>query len=559
MSDLPQITGYQILEIAGRGGMSTVYRAIQIETSREVALKLITSSNQDKLDQFSREGEIIASLEHPHILPVYDFGFSGDQPYLVMRLLEGGSLADWVRGGSRPDPEKVFEVIIQMAEALDFSHARGVLHRDVKPSNMLLDQNGFVYLSDFGIAMFPSDGESRGLGSAAYISPEQARGDALDGRSDIYSLAVTLYELLTGEKPYTGETPVAVMVKQINEPVPDPRDVNPDISPAVAELITWGMSKKPDGRPQSAGQFGQLLQYAIRNPDAPVRPSSSGPTLPIRTLTPPRGISTISGADELNEPHTPGWEDVDKNSRWLVLIFGSFLLLAALITGFLIFIISQNPDFFRVTPTSVPTIAVTQAPSTPVQTLQAGVNDNLVYSDRFDVNSSQEDLADGIGFVDGALQIQTDNQDLKLWPASLANDLTDSAMRVELLESDRANNYKVGLVCRLHQIEDETRFFGVVVDKNGGVQTATSFRFTNNELVSIDSEEISEELIIRDLGTFVLEMHCIGEDIDLFINDFRVLSSRDTEPVAGISGLVTANNGDGAHEVRFDNVKIETK
>ena len=281
--------------------------------------------------------------------------------------------------------------------------------------------------------------------------------------------------------------------------------------------------------------------------------------MPIRTLTPPRGISTISDADELNEPHTPGWGDVDKNSRWLVLIFGSFLLLAALVTGVLIFILSQNPDFFRVTPTPIPTIAVTQAPSTPVQTLQAGVNDNLVYSDRFDVNSSQEDLADGIGFVDGALQIQTDNQDLKLWPASLANDLTDSAMRVELLESDRANNYKVGLVCRLHQIEDETRFFGVVVDKNGGVQTATSFRFTNNELVSIDSEEISEELIIRDLGTFVLEMHCIGEDIDLFINDFRVLSSRDTEPVAGISGLVTANNGDGAHEVRFDNVKIETK
>ncbi|MFT5196436.1 MAG: serine/threonine protein kinase, partial [Candidatus Promineifilaceae bacterium] len=259
MSQFPFISGYQVLEIAGRGGMSTVYRAIQLDTGREVALKLILSTKQDWLAQFGKEAKIIASLEHPHILPVYDFGTSGGQLYLVMRLLEGGSLSDWVKENRKPNPDKVVEAIISMADALDFSHAQGILHRDVKPSNMLVDQNGFVYLSDFGLAVFPSDGEQHGLGSASYISPEQAKGGEIDGRADVYSLSVTLFELLTGEKPYTAETAVGVIVKQVNEPVPYARDINPEITRSMADLIQWGMSKEAEDRPQSAGQFKELL------------------------------------------------------------------------------------------------------------------------------------------------------------------------------------------------------------------------------------------------------------------------------------------------------------
>ncbi|MEM8858490.1 MAG: serine/threonine-protein kinase, partial [Chloroflexota bacterium] len=398
MSQFPTIAGYQILDISGKGGMSKVYRARQLDTDRVVALKLISSNKADWYAQFSREAEIIASLEHPHILPVYDFGTSENQPYLVMRLLEGGSLADWARDGKKPDQEKVIQVITNIAEALDFSHARGILHRDVKPSNMLLDNNGFVYLSDFGLAVIPADGESRGLGSAAYISPEQARGEEIDGRADIYSLSVSLFELLTGYKPYVAETPVAVMIKQINEPIPDARDFNPNISQSIAELIQWGMSKKAENRPQTAGQFGQLLQYAKRNPDAPVRPSE-------RRI--PSEVPSI-GSSEPIDSNFPEERTAQQNFyRWQVILLALLVLLMTFIAGLIIWLVFVGP---LAQPEVTPTVSTVETDSAlPTQVVQVSENANLIYFDRFETETQPGDLDDGIAFVGGALQIQLDS------------------------------------------------------------------------------------------------------------------------------------------------------
>ncbi|MFK7805238.1 MAG: serine/threonine protein kinase [Anaerolineae bacterium] len=561
MSQFPSISGYRILEIAGRGGMSTVYRAIQLDTGREVALKLISSGKQNWLTQFGREAEIIASLEHPHILPVYDFGTSGEQPYLVMRLLEGGSLADWVKSNRKPDAEKVVEAVTNMAEALDFSHARGILHRDVKPSNMLLDQNGFVYLSDFGLAVFPSDGEQRGLGSAAYISPEQARGEDIDGRADIYSLAVTLFELLTGEKPYKGETPVAVMVKQINEPVPNARDINPEISKAVAELVQWGMSKKPRNRPQSAGQFKELLQYAKRNPNAPVRPSRSPKpsTWPTVAAHPRPNLDKPAEGDRPDRQKQAEIQSPKSSTQWQVILLALLVLLITFMATALLWFMFVNPG--GIPGLSTPTVVVSTPETelsiaTPVTPI-AG-NEKTIYVDRFDVDTLPGDLETGTAFVDGALQIQPEGQETLLWASPQQSNAVDGLFRIELLPSDRSDSYQIGLICRRVTATGAFDFTGFFIEKIDEVQTVSTIKIQNGEQIFLDTVEIPQELKITDIGTHKLELRCLENEIEFFIDEFRILSSRDENPVSGVFGVFTANlAGDGVHVVRFDNVEIE--
>lgn len=532
--------------------MSTVYRAIQLDTGREVALKLISSGKPDWLAQFGREAEIIASLEHPHILPVYNFGTSDSQPYLVMRLLEGGSLSDWVKSKRKPNVDKVIKAVTNMAEALDFSHARGILHRDVKPSNMLLDQNGFVYLSDFGLAVFPADGEQRGLGSAAYISPEQARGEDVDGRADIYSLAVTLFELITGEKPYTGETPVAVMVKHINEPIPNARDVNPEVSKSVAELIQWGMSKKPENRPQSAGQFKELLQYAHRNPNAPVRPSRSDkPSKWPTMITPqPDGLAADEAAEEPSSPAQSG-----RSIQWPIILLAVIVLLMTFIAGLALWFVYINSDRY-ILPEPTAISQPTEEADSEIPTLPA-LNDKLIYLDRFEVDAQPGDLEDTAAFIDGALQIQPESLQSSLWFSPPQSEAEDGIFRIELLESERADRYQVGLVCRKETTAASPSFIGFFIEKLGDKQSVSSFKLENGEQTIFETADIPPQLKITDIGSQTLELRCIGNELEFFINDFRLLAGYDDAPTAGVFGVLTTNLSDEDHIARFDNVEIE--
>jgi serine/threonine protein kinase len=207
--------------------MGTVYRAEQISPRRTVAVKVLTrsSGSPETLAAFRREAETIAHLEHPNILPVYGFGEVDGAPYLVLRYLAGGSVALRLRRGPLELPIAV-RWVRSVAAALDFAHSHGLVHRDVKPSNMLLDEAGNVYLTDFGIAA-ASEAANTGavIGSAIYMSPEQGSGRPADRRSDIYSLAVSLFEMVTGQPPYTAETPLGVIVRHINDPVPSAREL----------------------------------------------------------------------------------------------------------------------------------------------------------------------------------------------------------------------------------------------------------------------------------------------------------------------------------------------
>jgi len=261
---------YRIIGQIGQGGMATVYRAYHAAMNRDVALKVLPRQLAESSEfsaRFHQEALTIAGLEHPHILPVYDHGEADEVPYLVMRYLDAGTLKDRLGAGHMALRE-IDRLFSQLADALDYAHARGVIHRDLKPSNALLDRRGNLFLADFGIAKllesdkhFTSTGAL--VGTPAYMSPEQAQGQKVDARTDIYSLGVILYEMVTGRVPYEAETPLAVILKHINEPLPLPSVVYPGISPAVERVILKALAKNPEDRFASMTDFLAAWKQAL--------------------------------------------------------------------------------------------------------------------------------------------------------------------------------------------------------------------------------------------------------------------------------------------------------
>ncbi|NWF70352.1 MAG: serine/threonine protein kinase [Chloroflexi bacterium] len=293
---------YAILEEVGRGGMATVYRARQSSMNRIVAVKVLPPAlmhDPGFYERFQREVDVISHLEHPHILPIYDFGQFEGMPFIVMRYLGGGSLAQMIRRGPPPF-DQLERPLTQVASALDYAHQKGIIHRDIKPGNIMLDENGNAYLSDFGIARVLGSNMtgSAVIGTPAYMSPEQAMGGPIDGRSDIYALGIVLFELLTGREPYQAETPMALVLKHINEPMPPARSLRADIPNAIDAVIAIATAKEPENRFPSAADMARAFGEAARNPDKPL----AGYGLKKDTPTPPTAADTPRGTKAAPEP-----------------------------------------------------------------------------------------------------------------------------------------------------------------------------------------------------------------------------------------------------------------
>jgi serine/threonine protein kinase len=266
-----QLGPYQVQEQIGKGGMATVYKAYHGRLDRYVAIKVIHPAYKDDpgfTSRFEREAQIVAKLEHPGIVPVYDYAEEGDQPYLVMKYIEGQTLRRQLSGGPLP-LEEISRIIGAVAQALTYAHKQGVLHRDIKPSNIILTKDGTPYLTDFGLARIAQAGESTMsadmiLGTPQYISPEQARGERnLDARTDIYSLGIILYEMVVGRVPFSADTPYAIVHSHIYTAPPRPSAVNPEIPPAVEQVLLKALAKDPAERYQSAVEMMQEFQEAL--------------------------------------------------------------------------------------------------------------------------------------------------------------------------------------------------------------------------------------------------------------------------------------------------------
>ncbi len=264
---------YEIREEIGRGGMATVYKAYDPMFEREVALKILNRElldNAQVRERFERETKIIARLEHSAIVPVYDVGRDNTQLFFVMRYMPGGSLSDRMAAGPMSFAETV-HITQRIAAGLDYAHAKGIIHRDLKPGNILFDENGNAFISDFGIAKLAHAQtrltSSGIIGTPTYMSPEQGMGEDVDGRSDIYSLGVILFEMLSGRLPYEATTPLAMVVKHVNEPVPHILDTNPNLPTAIEMVLEKALAKNRTLRYSTALELARDLAALL--PEAP--------------------------------------------------------------------------------------------------------------------------------------------------------------------------------------------------------------------------------------------------------------------------------------------------
>lgn len=271
---------YHIQAELGRGGMSTVYLAHDPHFERDVAIKLLPvelSHHTTFRRRFEREAKVVAALADPAIVPVYDFGEEKGQPYLVMRFMTGGSLAERLHRGPL-DLEEAARIISRLAPALDEVHTHKIIHRDLKPSNILFDQRNEPYISDFGTVKMTKattqlTDTGGAVGTPAYMSPEQIQGDMeLDGRSDIYTLGILLYEMLSGKHPYQSNTPIAIAVKHMFEPTPRILEVRPDLPPEIQSIINRAMAKQRDDRFGTAVAFAQAIQSLVSTSTEEIEP-----------------------------------------------------------------------------------------------------------------------------------------------------------------------------------------------------------------------------------------------------------------------------------------------
>ena len=291
---------YDLVERMAQGGMAEVYKAFQPGVERTVVLKVLHGhlvDNQDIVARFQREARAAGRLQHPHIVRVIDIGVEDDNYFMVMDYLQGGTLGDYLRARGRMRAEAALRLGAQLVDALQSAHAQGIVHRDIKPSNILFADDSFqqVVLTDFGLASLRDDlagsltVTGAMVGTPTYMSPEAVRGEVCDERSDLYSLGVVLYEMVTGKPPYTANTPYSMLMKQTNDPLPSPRAVNPELPVVVEDLLLTLLAKEPAERMQSAAQLAQAIhdaqqilcaQVTERGPARPVTPLPAAPAKP---------------------------------------------------------------------------------------------------------------------------------------------------------------------------------------------------------------------------------------------------------------------------------------
>jgi serine/threonine protein kinase len=324
---MPEKIGrYQVEDELGRGGMATVYRARDPIAERDVAIKVLPPEMmhdpQFKV-RFEREAKVIARLEHPAIVPVYDFGEDQGLPYFVMRYMTGGSLSDRLKAGSLTISE-VYRLFARVAPALDSAHAKGIVHRDLKPGNILFDDYGEPYISDFGIAKITeSSGGMTGIvGTPAYMSPEQAQGETVDGRSDIYGLGVILFEALTGRQPYFGDTPMSVVVKHITDPVPHILDVRSDLPLGIEKIIGKALAKDKNERFATCQALADALGSVSRGETLVIGPTPTESTMAPRTARVSRQLAVDDKTIQARAEHVAG---VQKPKKRRVAWIGALL------------------------------------------------------------------------------------------------------------------------------------------------------------------------------------------------------------------------------------------
>ena len=444
---------FRIIEPLGQGGMATVYKAYHAALDRYVAIKVLHPAfKQDPnfIARFNREARIVARLDHPNIIPIFDFAEQDGTPYLVMRYVEGKTLKAIMRDSHLPI-DRVLAIMRPVTAALAYAHDQNVLHRDMKPSNIMLTNDGHIYLADFGLARIAQAGDSTLskdmlIGTPQYISPEQAQGLAVDERSDLYSLGVVLYEMLTGRVPFSADTPYAVIHDHIYSPLPLPRSINPNLSPDLERVLLKALDKDPRTRFATASDLMQALETAATAPNTNINAASAIAPVPI-IATPsqvspaPTPIpstmvyapipSTVPASTVTAAPAPlPAPKPASNTTRWLVAagIVG-FLVIAAIIAGVVFFVAQRKdnqPRAFATPMNPNPGQPVPQPPDVQLRAARDAVTKNpndanahLMLADALAANKNDEAFKE----YDQSIKLNPKNPTAFLHAAAFAGDL----------------------------------------------------------------------------------------------------------------------------------------
>jgi serine/threonine-protein kinase len=328
---------YRLDRKIGSGGMADVWLAEDTELDRKVAIKILHdrfAQDSEFVRRFQREAQSAAGLQHPNVVGVFDRGEFGDTYFIAMEYVEGPSMKDLVKGGM--SPKDAIDFTRQILKAARFAHRKGIVHRDLKPQNVLVDDEGRARVADFGIARAGENSDITATGSvmgtAQYISPEQAQGKPTTPRSDIYSIGVILYEALTGRVPFEGESAVAVALKQVSEAPRRPSAINPNVPPALDAVVMRALAKDPDARFKDADAFLKALDAAEQAPDAP-RPED---TAAYAAVT-PEGVADIPREEEPYDERAE-WERERRRRRWRWIVLA---LLAAGVAALVAFALTR--------------------------------------------------------------------------------------------------------------------------------------------------------------------------------------------------------------------------
>ena len=365
MAEIGTIFGgrYRLVELLGQGGMATIFRALDTQLGREVAVKLLRPEylrDPDFSSRFRQEAQSAASLSHPNVVTVYEYGEDPAGPFIVMEYVDGEDLASILRRNGALPPTQAARIAAGVARALAASHARGIVHRDVKPGNVLIARDGRVKVVDFGIARAIAEAQmtmpGTTLGSVHYFSPEQARGELATSESDIFSLGIVLYEMLTGSRPWEGDSAAAVAVARLSGPIPDPALVRGSIPPDLAAITRKALARLPSDRFASAAAMADALESSRSAAGAAAaaagerrqRAPSPGPTRPSsRTrLTPTPAPTTHGLRGQSPWPHasSPGPDEEPDGTSPVVWLAGIIAIGLLAAVAFLVFQLLSGPS-----------------------------------------------------------------------------------------------------------------------------------------------------------------------------------------------------------------------
>jgi serine/threonine-protein kinase len=579
---------YRLDALIGRGGMAAVYRGYQESIDRTVAVKVLPPEflhDSTFAARFQTEARLLAKLTHPAILPLYDFGSVSGVTYIVMPFMAGGSLADRLSAQGRLPLAEVIHILTPIASALDYAHKQGVLHRDVKPSNILFDGNDAPFLGDFGIAKMmekPSGLTGTGyVGTPIYMSPEQARGEPVDSRADIYSLGVVVYRALSGRHVFDeNDSAVSLMLKHAVEPPASLREALPDLPKSVDDVVQKALAKYPADRFQTATEFAAALAWAANiTTDAPTiqesRPLSQAtaptnilaatppppPTPPPPTWTPPQPVTPpVTPLPPTSIPATPTGSRGGKGGWLLGGGIGVIAGIGVVVLG-LCAAISFCAFYFatRATPTPIPTRTAAATAT------EEAITSPYLYEDDFSDPASgweiSTDPAANLGYAEGEYAFNVFETGWFIWSNPQKASYSNIKIEVQAKDAARTPDILFGVICNF---QDNQHFYYLGIDTNGNYAIGKNDG-ENDIFLSGGGQIAASDKIARGSGWYRIEADCTGEGLlTLYVDGLLIDSVSDTSYADGNIGMFVdvfaPPDGDlhqpKSFEVRFDDIRV---